>query len=371
MNGIIGKNWKQGSYDRRDFAGDLMQYKYVYRGFRIARSEFAALFEDEECARLAAAGRIPGEQYRAYILEGCRYFFVCPELLEGTNEDVFRSALALRSRYFGTALFTEDYEKNGASHVIDGIDQRKIWRSYESLPVRVLYLSEPEFAPDFVEAVRDSVFSGKRTFVLAAAEEDGALPTVCILQKILGETEGVEILEVPETHGSMDFSHVPVPEELSAACAAGEAVLLGFGEDALMAARNLALPAFVTVRPRGLYTRAVTGLFSLDRTSFIYVPEGFDILPYVPVIRRTELHYNLLAALSAKLGGEVYDMLLPEAAGEGVYSVFIQCGKCIGGSRGPFLLRDGNLLLRQRDRPFLIREQCAAGITDPVGDPAF
>ena len=123
---MIGKNWKAGSYDRRSFAGDLMQYKYVHRGFRIARSEFAALFEDEVCARLAALGRIPAEQYRAYILEGCRYFFVCPELLSGTNEDVFRSALALRTRHFGTALFKEAYSEKGEPHTIDGIDQRKI-----------------------------------------------------------------------------------------------------------------------------------------------------------------------------------------------------------------------------------------------------
>ena len=99
-----------------------------------------------------------------------------------------------------------------------------------------------------------------------------------------------------------------------------EAILLGYGEDALMSVRNLALPAFVKARPHGLYTRAVTGLFSLDRTSLVYVPAGFDILPYVPVIRRTALHYNLLAALSRKYGEDIYRMLLPQSLGESVYS---------------------------------------------------
>ena len=321
MNGIIGKNWKPGSYDRRNFAGDLMQYKYVHRGFRIARSEFAALFEDEECARLAAAGKIPAEQYRAYILEGCRYFFVCPELLEGTNEDVFRSALSLRTKYFGTELFMKAYEKKGEPHRIDGIRQWKIWDRFEDRPVRILYLSEPEFAPDFEETVKTSLRAGKKLYVLAAAEEDGALPTERTLRGILGTTvDQAVILKARDLHGSMDFSRFEIPEELQDAILHGKTVLLGYGEDALMSARNLWVPAFITVRPKGLYTRAVTGLFSLDRTSFIYVPEEFDIFPYVPVIRRTELHYNLLAALAGKYGEEFYAMLQPETAGEGPYS---------------------------------------------------
>ena len=59
LSGIIGKNWRPGSYDRKCFSGDLMQFKYTHRGIHIARSEVTALYEDEEAERLLAAGRIP------------------------------------------------------------------------------------------------------------------------------------------------------------------------------------------------------------------------------------------------------------------------------------------------------------------------
>ena len=299
-----------------------MQFRYTHRGIRIARSEFAALFEDREAGRLMAAGWIPKELYQAYILEGCRYYFVCPELLEGTNEDVFRSAMALRKRFFGTAHFTEAYEAACESHRIDGIDQSDLWGRYERLPVRIFYLSEAEFVPDFLKDVQNELNDGKRIFLLAAAEEDGVLPTETILRRLLKDTgaDRCVFLSVQGLQGSMDYSCVNIPEDLQKAIDAGEAVLLGYGDDALMSARNLALPAFIKVRPKGIYTRAVTGLFSLQRTSFIFVPAGFDILPYVPVIRRTELHYNLLSALQKKYGEEIYAMLQPGRTGEGVYS---------------------------------------------------
>ena len=296
-----------------------MQFKYTHRGIRIARSEVTALYEDEEAERLLAAGRIPKDRYQAYIMEGCRYFFVCPELLQGTNEDVFRSAMDLRRRFFGTALFTEAYEAAGETHPIDGIDQSDLRGFFDHLPVRIFYLSEAEFVPDFLRDVRTAMNEGKQVFLLAAAEEDGALPTERIFRKLLGE-DCPEILSVPDLGGSMDYSRVPLGKEPERAIDGGQALLLGYGEDALMSVRNLTLPAFVTVRPHGLYARAVTGLFSLDRTSLVYVPTGFDILPYVPVIRRTALHYNLLAALQKKYGEEIYAMLQPKAAGEGVYS---------------------------------------------------
>ena len=319
MNGIIGKNWTAGSYDRRTFGEDLMRYKYSYRGFRIARAEVAALFEDLEAEKMLHAGRIAPERYQAYILEASQYFFRCPELLHGTNEDVFRSALALRTKHFGTALFSEAYRKTNASHPVDGIDQSDLLRRMSGRPVRLFYLSEAEFTEDFKEDLQEALLLGKKVFLLVSEKEDGVLPTGEMLLKILGDSRPV-VIPVPDLSGSMDYSKVPVPDELEKAVSDGEAILLGYGEDALMSVRNLALPAFVKARPHGLYTRAVTGLFSLDRTSLVYVPAGFDILPYVPVIRRTALHYNLLAALSRKYGEDIYRMLLPQSLGESVYS---------------------------------------------------
>lgn len=319
MNGIIGKNWRPGSYDRTCFSGDLMQFKYTHRGIRIARNEVAALYEDEEAERLTAAGRIPKDRYQAYIMEGCRYFFVCPELLQGTNEEVYGSAVSLRNRHFGPKLFSEAYRMPHKTHRIDGIDQSDFLRKMSGRPVRLFYLSEAEFTEDFKEDLQEALLSGKKVFILVSEREDGVLPTGELLREILGDSRPV-VIPVPDLSGSMNYSKVPVPAELEKAISDGEAILLGYGEDALMSARNLALPAFVKTCPHGLYTRAVTGLFSLERTSLVYVPAGFDILPYVPVIRRTELHYNLLAALSRKYGEEIYRMLQPESLGEGVYS---------------------------------------------------
>ncbi|MBQ4001569.1 MAG: hypothetical protein II601_04210, partial [Lachnospiraceae bacterium] len=125
-----------------------MQFKYTHRGIRIARSEVAALYEDEEAERLTAAGRIPKERYQAYIMEGCRYFFVCPELLQGTNEEVFGSAVALRNRHFGPKLFSEAYRMPHKTHRIDGIDQSDFLRKMSGHPVRLFYLSEAEFTED-------------------------------------------------------------------------------------------------------------------------------------------------------------------------------------------------------------------------------
>ena len=286
-----------GSLDRRTLAGTLLQEKLNFRGLGILRSKTICLGTDEEVLGLST------ELLALYRKKLSEAFFTEPLMKEGTNEDLYRIAHRIRKEIFGEAVFSARWNKEGReAFPVTGIDQRSALAEFSHRKAIVFYISEPEYLPDFLREF--SAAEGRKRFIIVSGDHDGILPDEETLRSLLsGEAT---FLTVTGVDGAMDLNRLPENRELSAFLEAGEAVFFGFGEDALLSARSLSCPAFIWVTARSYATKALTNLFTKELTSVIYVPEGFDITPYVPYVSRSVLTYYHLAALWEKYGDSVY-----------------------------------------------------------------
>ena len=112
------------------------------------------------------------------------------------------------------------------------------------------------------------------------------------------------MIRISDTFGCMDFSQVDT--DAIPGFSDDAFYLRGFGSDALMQARNLRIPAVVNLLPDGHPERAVTNLFTKELHSLVYVPDRFDIVPFVPFTAPTEITYYHLSYLRKKFGESVY-----------------------------------------------------------------
>ena len=295
MAKLLDSSWIPGSFDRKTLAGSLLQQKLRYRGLFVARTKTRCLFTDDSVRGMPGA-----EDYQSLLSS----LLMESDLMEnGTNEDIYRFVHGKRLEIFGEAAFRKQWQVPvGSAHTVDGLDQRDLLNKHFCREAVLYYISDPAFLPDLLEDVKRS--AGKQLYCLVSGDPDGILPGAEDLQAYLGDA--VTYLPVPGCLGCMDLSAVPEDNRLSALTEADQVLFMGYGEDALLCCRNLTVPAFVKVTPESIPVRAVTGLFTEDKTCLIYIPAHFDIIPNVPCTERTRLTYYHLTALCRKYGEGVY-----------------------------------------------------------------
>ena len=294
-----------GSFHRSSLAGTLLQKKLWDRGIFLGKSGDRAVFRDDLVSDLVKAGAIDGKECAAYHAAARDLLLYEIDLTAGTNEDILRAFHRLRLNRFGAAPFAAGRAVlSGTPHVVDGIDQSNLAAPLAARETYFFYLSENAFWQDFLRDVRTALAAGKRVVILTGGEGDGLLPDPSELKELMPEE--VAVLSAPDSFGCLDLSRIVLSPESAAAVAGEQAVLFGYGEDALLACHDLALPAVVTVIPRGIPARAVTGLFTRPAVCRLLIPAHFSIYPTVSLTRRTELSYYQLAYLAERYGEAVY-----------------------------------------------------------------
>ena len=313
---LTAPSWRFGSFDRKDFEGSLMQRKFNLHSFFIALSKKKCVFEDRLVLSFINAGLVKKELYEAYVEEVKSIIPGCPEMERGTNEDLFKKLHKIRLYYFGADIFHTSFKQaENVPEAPDGINQARLCGEIARRRNVLFYLSSPIEIPQFLQSVKEAEASEKNIFCLEFDRSDGILPDKNDFKRILGDlSDKIEFLKMPEALGCLDFSLIPYNETLAKAAENNDLYFAGFGEDALLCCRNLNIPAIVYVKPRSLPVRAVTGLFTEDRRCLIAVPARFDIIPFVPMIKRTKMSYYQLAILEEKYGSSVYNSSFEELA---------------------------------------------------------
>lgn len=302
---LTDERYRFGSYRREDLAGTLLQRNLRDRGIYLSKSGDRAVFRDEVVAAAVERGVIAERDAEAYREAAVRLLLDEIDLSVGSNEELLRRFHALRLKRFGLSPFRALWRESvGKPRAVDGLDQAPLAAPALARSTHLFYCSESAFLPELLRDVGAALAAGKRAVCIAGDAEDGLLPgpedLICRLP------EGVPVLSVTDTLGCMDLSRAALPEEVAAAVDGGDAVLRGYGEDALLACHDLALPALVTVSPWGVPARAVTGLFTRRAVSRVFIPAHFSIYPTVPLTRRTELSFYQLSILADKYGEDVY-----------------------------------------------------------------
>ncbi|MBO4411459.1 MAG: hypothetical protein J5794_04660, partial [Lachnospiraceae bacterium] len=307
---LTNQNWIPGSYDRRTLAGNLLQKKFRTAEISIVRAAAFCLAEDFLAEGLLKAGRISGPAYQAYLSALTDYFRTAEELTEGTDETVLAAVQRLRTEFFGETLFHARFRE--ADLIAPERKETGIWQEAHleaewKKEAFVFFFSEAGESGSFLQVLQKALAARKRCFLLSFDDLQGRLPGAEDLKVLLnraGIPDGAELLTVPAVSGAPDISAVTLPED--------DAVLFGFGEEALLLTRNLTVPALLYVTPRSLTAKAVTNLFTKALPSLVYVPAGFDILPDVPLILPTKCSYYHLAELEKIHGEQVYSLSAEE-----------------------------------------------------------
>lgn len=316
-SGLITKNWTFGSHDRRSFVGHLIGTKLLYRGLLINRGKYRCVFEDAGVESLLKIGKITPEMKEKYYNAAISLLTTTDILQSLSNEKLVWELHKLKVERLGigTVREGEALAENTAAVIdagVSGIDDGDRLGELSKKRNVLFYVSEFPFVKTFTEEVKKALSLGKQVAVIAADNSDGFIPTAEELREavepLLSELSrfGVLWISVEKTYGCMDFSKVDTkqipgfdPETW---------YLRGFGEDAMMCARNLTVDAVIDVVPAGIPTRAVCNQFFGNALSRVYVPAEYDIIPYVPLVTPSKLTFYHLSYLRKQFGEKVYRM---------------------------------------------------------------
>ncbi|MBO4886191.1 MAG: phosphodiester glycosidase family protein, partial [Clostridia bacterium] len=140
---------------------------------------------------------------------------------------------------------------------------------------------------------------GKSVYAAHAGEDGTLLPSRAVMAEIAAGADPAALSD----EGVIDGD-----EALTESVRGGNACLFWYGETGLLFCRGMSLPALVTCAPESFTARALMGQFMKRGLCAVYVPAGFDIVPFVPMARRTLASFRQFAQLCATHGEGVYDM---------------------------------------------------------------
>lgn len=301
------ENRRKTILERESLAGSNMRQKYNERGIFLGVTKKATVFRDPDFKAFSADGHEWDGYYSAV-----KSAFPQERLYSGPEESLLREVYSLRAKLFGDRPYSALWDGEGKQTTVAGIDQSNLCERVWNKDTFVFYLSSPEYKADFSRDLKRASDSGKKIYVLVFPD-DPVLPRPVTAESLASGVRYVP-LTLKGQSGVCDLEEVPYDAALADSIYRNDAALIAYGEDGLISARGLRVPADVRVRPVGLFARAMTNLFTRPAVSRIYVPAGFDITPYITLKWRTKLTYYHLAVLAGEIGDRAYTLTPEQAA---------------------------------------------------------
>lgn len=312
-------SWHYGSYPRGSYKTDTLYTFYAYKQFLEVYNMATGghTVADGLAEQLVEQGLVSSCQKAEYDRRAHELFAAIDRFDHVPIEAVYGEIQALRCAVFGPDAL-EGLQNRIASQPFafcpqQGIDQTPIKQQLLAEKAAVLFLiSQPEFAGLLRQDLATARAAGKEVYLVVNGSRGADLPCKQQLQQWLGDLSGVVCLPMTAEATGYDLSRIAACEPLQTRIAAGEAFLCVYGEEGLLHCRSLLLDAVVHAVPSWYHTRALTNRFDAAGGCVVYVPRGFDILPWVPLVRRTRLSYWQLFRLWKQYGAEVYQYSVPE-----------------------------------------------------------
>ncbi len=304
---LTDSRYQYGSYTRRHFAGDILYGVVSFADLDALISPQFALVKDRWAERSKA--RLDPDLLREYTRQ------LTDAVRAAAVDDAFFEQITgvlprLRRQVFGSEVdrvFVADARQGGDLPVQTDLDQSA--RLDDMLSGRtgaVLCLQDPRFFPLMQQDLSRVHSLGMQAYAVVSSTDSGIFPSPDTLRLLLSEDE-VRLLYC---EGPLDQIQGDCPE-------AEKTCILYYGERGLTDCRNLSVPAFVRCAPESLCGRALTGLLIQSGCCDLYIPPHFDILPMVPICRRTLASFRQYAGLSRRFGDACYRM-----SPEELYSAF-------------------------------------------------
>lgn len=299
---------------RADLKGDTLYSIIRFREIDITFSKKSgniSKFEDQFIAQLVATGDISKDAQSAYE-KRVAAFFQGESLIHSDHcsvEQLYYMLHQIRLEVFGAELMekAKEMQKEECTTFFPegGIDQRSIMNELGSQFSSVIFiLTESRLFYVMKQEIEKMLSSGKKVYVVTASEKGALLPWHKSIEKWLDGTENIIYLHA-------DSEGLELSLQLQKDIYEKRTCLFYFGEEGVITCRKLLVDSFVYATPRGFHAQAVTGQLGIVRDGVVFIPAGFDIVPYVPLIDKTRLNYNVLYSLWKQYGMKIYS-LTPE-----------------------------------------------------------
>ena len=289
---------------RGDFRGDILAGYYAYGEISGALLPRRVSCKDARIRRMQEQCLITDAEERAYTEQLNQHLAAWADREDASLEAIWLDARRLRRAFFGQARIDaadlRDARDPGLDLTVSDIDQSaQARRLLETCRCMLFVLADARLAALMQADLQAAKALGKTVFAAYADADSVSLPSRGVLEALAPEAEAVPMSD----EGEIDDSSV-----LSAAVGAGEACLFCYGETGLSCCRRMPLPGIVRCFPESLTARALAGQFIKTGLCTIYVPADFDILPFVPMVRRTLASYRQFSYLCSAYGEGVYRM---------------------------------------------------------------
>ena len=299
--------YRYGSYTRGDFLGDILYGVVSFAGLEALVSPQFALARD-----------FWAERHRPFLAPGlmAAYEAALTDTVKAAAsddaffEDIAGSVLALRRQVFGAdadGMFIRDAETPWDLLRETDVDQSsRLNGLMEQSGSAVFFLQDGRYAGLMRSDLQLAREKGLRLFVAVSETEWGPFPSEAPLRRLFPDPD----LTPLRCEGPLDT--LQDDEALARDIKEGRAFMLYYGERGLTDCRSLAVPAFIRCVPESLTGKAIAGQFIKRGRCDLYVPADFDILPMVPMRKRTLASFRQYAWLSQAYGDECYSMSCEE-----------------------------------------------------------
>jgi len=293
------------SYVRGDYATDTVYTFLLYKhlGILFAKKENTTTrVADTLLEKALAQGLITETQLAAYTAGLCQRYFHKDQHPEEAPEDIYAYACRLRAQVLGPEAINNLrqllFDTPRSFDPKNGIDQSSKRDSLlRSKAAAIFLMTQPELFFLMKKDIETAKAAGTSVYVCASPEGVGDLPPRAQLAAWLDNDPAITWLEA-------DSTGIVCRDKLNDETAC----LMFYGEDGFLHCRSLSLDAVVTASPAGYHAQALCNQLGSRRDNVVYIPAGMDILPFVPLDRKTRLSYYHLAKLWEKHGDSIYTM---------------------------------------------------------------
>ena len=294
----------KGSYYRKDFIGDVLYYCFIYRDIHITfakKGRKNTILSDAFAEEMAHRGLISIDLLTSYKEKVSSLFSL--ETLKNFDdyslEKLYNFVIEIRKQLFGVDLINDFChliaKESTPLEYTDCLDQRSIIRSLCNEKETVLVsITEPELFAEMNAFLTD--LDPKSVFFVTSACREKNLPSENDLQQLYNRND-LRFISLKNGEFASNEAIEPI-----------KSIMLIFGESGLLDARDLIIPCGVFCQPKGYHASAVAGQLGFNRAAAVYVPKNTNIIPYVPITKKSRLNYLILDKLVRDHGDMIYSL---------------------------------------------------------------
>lgn len=328
---IVEDDWTYGSYPREEFRWDIiytvLQYKEMNGMFHLHSGTLT--LQDTFAEQMAADRIISQIEKKKYEKRAVAALLPLSRFDHAHIEEIYGELQRERKSFFGVEQIEKEQQRMAQRGIAfdptGGIDQRrKKEEVLASCKAAIFALTDCRYFPIMKKDLENALKNGKDIYVIADREGGNDIPSKPFLEQMLASgkngsgkashSEGgedslhkrVRYLLMESRNGGIHLASIEKQVSLQNYIDEKKAVFFAYGEEGLLQCRRMKLDSVVYAVPSGYFAKTVTNQLGETKACVVYIPAGFDVIRWVPIMEKTRISYAHLARLWEMEGDSVY-----------------------------------------------------------------